>query len=361
MPRRDDATGARHEADAGPDWLGHLRTGVVMLGARSDEGDGPPGVDWANAAAEDILAVSWRHGDGARQLARRIEASGIAELVARASAARRPVAAQDIEWSRPADNVWLDVDVSPLPDGRLLLEIGDASLRRRAAGDRERSMRRLLSRRVVRQLAHEIRNPLGGLRGAAQLLDGAAGDDERQELIAIIVREADRLAGLVDKLLQPGRRAKFAPVSIHQPLEQAAALLQAETGARLQVLRDYDPSLPDLALDVDSMVRVFVNLARNAFQAGASSVTLRTRARPRATLEGRVHRLAVETAVIDDGPGVPEALLDTLFFPLVTGRSDGHGLGLAIVQELIDRHGGQVECDSRPGRTVFRILLPVAS
>ncbi len=219
------------------------------------------------------------------------------------------------------------------------------------------------ARQVLRGLAHEIRNPLGGLRGAAQLLERKLADEELREYTRVIVREADRLQNLLDRMLGPRTPPRLRTVSIHEVTERVFALVSAESPPGVRVEKDYDPSIPDLEADPELLIQAVLNVARNAVEAldGHGCVTLRTRIHRQFTIGQRNHRLVARIDVADDGPGVPEALIERVFHPLVTGRSEGTGLGLSIAQSLVNQHGGLIECESRPGRTVFSILLPVST
>ncbi|MDT8410122.1 MAG: nitrogen regulation protein NR(II) [Wenzhouxiangellaceae bacterium] len=335
-----------------PDWLAQLQTAVILLDAE----DRPA---YLNPAAEDLLGVSGPRDSAVGTALATLRAAGLDGLAERARAEQRGISAQDIEWRHGRKTGWLDVQVVALPDGGRLLELHDAELRRRAQQDRLRHDRQALSRRVVRQLAHEIRNPLAGLRGAAQLLGRDEPDAARRELTDIICREADRLHALVDELLAPTGPARMAHANVHEPVDRLRTLLRGEAAAGVAVDRDYDPSLPELQLDANQLLQALLNLGRNALQSGADRIVLRTRACRRVTWDGALHRLAVAIEIADNGRGVPAELTESLFFPLVTGRADGSGLGLAIAQEIADRHGGRIEFESEPGKTVFRLLLPV--
>jgi len=212
---------------------------------------------------------------------------------------------------------------------------------------------------TLRGLAHEVKNPLAGLRGAAQLLKRRLLDADQVKLADLIIAEADRLGGLTDRLLQPGGKPDMTRINLHEVAERARALMLAEAVPELALERDYDPSLPPLHAGADRLLQLLLNLLRNALQAGAKSILVRTRAVHGAMLGERAVRLALRLDVIDDGGGVPEALRETLFLPLVSGRADGTGLGLALAQEIAQEHGGQLTCHSRPGRTVFSLTLPV--
>jgi two-component system nitrogen regulation sensor histidine kinase GlnL len=218
-----------------------------------------------------------------------------------------------------------------------------------------------VSRDVVRRLAHEIKNPLGGLRGAAQLLEAELPDTALREYTQIIIEEADRLQGLVNRMLGPNKLPAYRSVNIHQALERVRHLVSAESGAQVDIRRDYDPSIPDITADADQLIQALLNIARNAARAvaGGGTITLRTRVQRQFTIGSHRHRLVAVVQIIDDGPGIPPELLERVFYPMVSGTDGGMGLGLSIAQSVINQHGGLVECRSRPGETVFTVLLPV--
>jgi len=258
----------------------------------------------------------------------------------------------------------LDVTVTPFDQpgrpGGVIVELADVTQHQRIL--RENALLTQLggSRAMVRQLAHEIKNPLGGLRGAAQLLERQLKDPALHEYTTVIISEADRLAALVDALLGPGQPPRKEPVNIHELVQHVGRLLAAEAPTSVAIERDYDPSLPPLRLDRNQVIQALLNLGRNAIQAvgGRGRIVLRTRALTNASIGSRRHRVVASIQVEDDGPGVPAELKDTVFYPLVTGRQGGTGLGLAVAQDLVGRHDGLIEFDSRPGRTVFTILIP---
>jgi two-component system nitrogen regulation sensor histidine kinase GlnL len=213
----------------------------------------------------------------------------------------------------------------------------------------------------LRGLAHEMKNPLAGLRGAAQLLKRGTGDPDQQLLAELVISEADRLSALADRLLHPRGKASMRALNPHEVTERARALIIAEAGADIALDRDYDPSLPDIYGDADSLLQVLLNLMRNAMQADAKTITVRTRAEHGAVVGGYVLKRALRIDVIDDGRGVPDELRQSLFMPLVSGHTDGTGLGLALAQEVAHEHGGQLTFRSQPGRTVFSLTLPAGS
>lgn len=216
---------------------------------------------------------------------------------------------------------------------------------------------------ALKGLAHELRNPLAGLKGAAQLLSRRAqqrGDrDEEHELIGLIESEIERLNDLLDRLLSPAPQRPHAPLNIHAVLERVLRLAEAEGGGSPRLLRDYDPSLPELAGDADRLVQAVWNLVRNAMQAGAGSVTLRTRVEHGLRIHDRPHAMGLRVEILDDGRGVPQELAEHLFLPLVSGRAEGSGLGLALAQQVAREHAGSLQYRSRPGHTVFTLLLPI--
>ena len=246
--------------------------------------------------------------------------------------------------------------------GMLLVELHEIERRRRI--DRETRLHESAraSRAMLRQLAHEVRNPLGGIRGAAQLLEADAETDAVREYTGVIIQEVDRLQQLVDRLLAPGSgRRAVARINIHEVCEQVRRLVQAEYAEGLVIERDYDASLPELEADRAQLVQALLNLVRNAAQAmqGRGTILLRTRVARQVVIAHVGYRLALALDVIDDGPGVSPTMQERMFLPLVSGREGGSGLGLPVAQGIVEAHGGSIECESRPGWTDFRILLPL--
>lgn len=226
----------------------------------------------------------------------------------------------------------------------------------------------LANRELIRNLAHEIKNPLGGLRGSAQLLERELDRPDLREYTQVIIKEADRLQALMDRLLTPHRLPQTTTVNIHEVCERVRSLILAEFPSGLKVRRDYDTSIPEFQGDREQLIQTVLNIVRNAAQAllasGGSPVAgaeihLCTRVVRQVTLAKRRYRLALELQVIDNGPGIPAAIRDTIFFPLVSGRAGGSGLGLTLAQTFVQHHHGVVECESQAGRTVFRITLPL--
>ena len=258
------------------------------------------------------------------------------------------------------------IDVAQTP---LLVELRPIEQQLRLAREERLIGEQQANRELIRNLAHEIKNPLGGLRGSAQLLERELDRAELREYTQVIIKEADRLQSLMDRLLTPHRAPRVAALGIHEVLERVRSLVLAEFYTGICIVRDYDPSLPDLIGDKEQLIQAVLNVVRNAAQALASAgaragkegtITQRTRAVRQVTLLRQRHKLALELQVVDDGPGVPEDIRERIFNPLVSGRDGGSGLGLSLAQTFVHYHRGVIECDSRPGRTVFRILLPLA-
>jgi len=257
----------------------------------------------------------------------------------------------------------IDCHVSPvsIDDAALLVEIIDVTRRTQISRENALLIQHGAGRQMIRQLAHEIKNPLGGIRGAAQLLERQLDAAELREYTDVIISETDRLAGLVDTLLGPGGPPRKVPVNVHELLEYVVRLVEAEDHRSVTIKRDYDPGLPLIDLDRDQMIQAFLNLVRNATAAldGQGTITLRSRAVTNFTIGDVRHRVIASIEIEDDGPGIPTDLQASIFYPLVTSRPEGTGLGLPAAQELISRHGGLIEFDSRPGRTLFIVRIPL--
>jgi len=250
---------------------------------------------------------------------------------------------------------------SPEVETMLIVELIDITRRARINRENALLVQHGAGRQMVRQLAHEIKNPLGGLRGAAQLLARELDSRHLEEYTDVIISEADRLAALVDTLLGPGGPPSKTYVNLHELLEYVLKLLEPAIGDAPEVCREYDPGLPDLFLDRDQIVQALINVMQNALAAlaGQGTLTLRTQAELNFTINDVRYPVVALIDVEDDGPGIPPELQDSVFYPLVTSRPEGTGLGLPIAQELISRHNGMIEFESRPGRTVFSVRIPL--
>ncbi len=215
---------------------------------------------------------------------------------------------------------------------------------------------------LVRNLAHEIKNPLGGLRGAAQLLSKELNDPDKLEFTNLIIEQADRLRALVDRLLGPQKPSQHSVNNIHLVIQKVLQLVEVTKPDNIQINRDYDPSIPDIEMDADQLQQAVLNIVQNAIQAlesNGGNICIRTRTRHQVTLAAQRHKLVLELSIIDDGPGIPTELMDTLFYPMVTGRKQGSGLGLSIAHNIVRLHGGRIDCHSQSGQTEFVLSLPI--
>lgn len=328
-------------------------------------------VSYLNAAGQTLLGLGANQAIGRRFTELTRGAETLLKLFERARSGGEGVVQRELAWpaSGGVDRI-LDCAVTRITIGddspRLLLELEDITQHRRLI--RESALMAQLggSRLMVRQLAHEIKNPLGGLRGAAQLLERELLDPALREYTRVIISEADRLTHLLDAMLGPGRPPAKQLVNVHELLERVYHLLRSDAPGVI-IDRDYDPSLPALTVDPNHIIQAMLNLGRNAIQALSSArvesprLVLRTRAASNVSVGARRHRLVASIQFEDNGPGVLPEIRDTIFYPLVSGRSDGTGLGLGIAQDLVSRHGGFIEFDSAPGRTIFVISLPMDS
>jgi two-component system nitrogen regulation sensor histidine kinase GlnL len=338
-----------------------LSTGIIVLDAQLCP-------IYANVAAQDLLAFSLNKargrpfGDflhephGLIANLRRVLQTG--EGIADRELTLRPIGA-------PQSARVLDITITAL-EGQitgthLLLELADDTQRHKISRDNDMMARLDSSRLMVRQLAHEIKNPLGGLRGAAQLLERELQDATLKEYTGVIISEADRLTALVDSMVGPNRAPIKHDINVHEVCEHVYHLLRGEAKSAVLVDRDYDPSLPSAQLDRHQIIQALLNVGRNALQAvgDRGKITLRTRALSNMSIGTSRYRLVASLQVEDNGPGVPDDLRSSIFYPLVTGRPNGTGLGLAVAQELVTRNGGLIEFESQPGRTIFTLLLPL--
>jgi two-component system nitrogen regulation sensor histidine kinase GlnL len=245
----------------------------------------------------------------------------------------------------------------------LMVELNRLDRLLRISRDESLLAQQKATRELLRGLAHEVKNPLGGLRGAAQLLEKELHDESLKDYTRVIIEEADRLQTLVNRILGPNSMPRKQSTNIHEVLERVRSLMLAEKHNNLTIVRDYDPSIPNLMVDPDQLIQAVLNIVRNACQAldGNGQIILRTRVLRKFTIGNQNHRLVACISIIDNGPGIPPELKEQIFFPMITGRAEGTGLGLSIAQSLIHQHHGLIEHDSEPGKTVFSIILPLAS
>ncbi len=340
--------------------LDHMATAVMLLAPDLT-------VQYMNPACEMLFAVSLRQVRG-HSLSDIVHCQGdaIERHLREAVVTGQPVTERQIPMDcTDGRHITLDCTVIPLPrregSSGVLMEVQQVDRHLRITREERLISQQEVTRDVVRGLAHEIKNPLGGLRGAAQLLQGELMDRELREYTDIIIQEADRLQNLVDRIVGPNRLPSYVPLNIHHVIERVRTLVQAEVGERVKLIRDYDPSIPELNGDADQLIQAFLNIVRNAARAigEAGTIRLRTRVLRQFTIGNTRHRLVAQIRIKDDGPGIPDDIKDRLFYPMVTSGTGGMGLGLSIAQSFVNQHKGLIECTSKPGETVFTILLPV--
>lgn len=343
------------------DILDNISTAVIAL-------DSELRVVALNSSGQDLLEASEGRCQG--QPIRKLVANpdSLMDVVEQVRASRSPLARRGMPLMLLSGReLHVDLMLTPLSNSDqgvdILLELQPVDRLLKISREESLHHAQETTREMIRGLAHEIKNPLGGVRGAAQLLARELPDEHLAEYTNIIIREADRLRDLVDRLLGPNQQLDAHQISIHEVLEHVCNLIGAETGNKVTLVRDYDPSLPDVIGDRSQLVQAVLNIVRNALQAASSEedcvITLRTRPQRQFTIGNQLHRLLCRLDIEDNGPGIPEDMLHAIFMPMVTGRADGTGLGLTIAQSIITRHGGMLECTSEPGRTRFSIYLPM--
>jgi two-component system, NtrC family, nitrogen regulation sensor histidine kinase GlnL len=325
-------------------------------------------LEFANLAAEQILGVTLRQHAGL-SLGELFRANDeLAQLVEDGLKQGYGERTQDVILERPGREavhcqaLATVLELPAYPNSRLLIDFRLTDQRLRLDRESRLNDSARANRELVRNLAHEIKNPLGGIRGAAQLLEVELSTRDQREYTQVIIKEADRLQSLVDRLLAPHRKARLATdVNVHEVCERVRSIVLAEYPAGLTIVRDYDASLPEFHGDKEQMIQTVLNLVHNAAQAllGQGKITLRTRIGRKVVLQQQACRLALELHVVDNGPGIPEDIREHIFFPLVSGREGGSGLGLSLAQTFVHQHGGTITCESRPGLTDFKILLPL--
>jgi two-component system nitrogen regulation sensor histidine kinase GlnL len=319
-----------------------------------------------NPAGEMLFEISAKKIIGQKLVELLPHARRLVKALEKALDSGHPFTARGVSLKLPGNKaITIDCTVSPLidatPEAALLVEITQIDRLLRLTRDENMLDRQSANRAVLRGLAHEIKNPLGGLRGAAQLLERELPDKSLREYTRIIIHEADRLRNLVDRIIGPHQPLKKQPVNIHEVLEHVRRLMLVEIPVGLTILCEYDPSLPELQAEPEQLIQAVLNIMRNSAEAmhNQGTIRLRTRAERQFTIGHKRHRLVLRADIEDTGPGIPEELQEHIFYPMVTGKAGGTGLGLSIAQDIIAKHGGLIECRSHPGQTVFSIYLPL--
>ncbi len=342
-----------------PRILDHLTDAVLLFDAACR-------LEYINLAGEMLFAVSARQVMGlrAREMFgltdRRIESD-----FRRALQQGETLTKRNLTLGTPSQPITVNLTIVPILEKEksesVLVQIEQVDRHLRISMEEQILAQQNAARMLLRGLAHEIKNPLGGIRGAAQLLQRELVEEDLREYTQIIMDESDRLQSLVDRMLGPNKPLIMEPINIHKVLERVRQLVQVEAPAGVMIERDYDPSIPQVQGDGDLLIQAILNIVRNAAQAvGARGrIIIRTRIHRQMTIGNRRNRMAVKIEIQDDGPGIPPELMGQIFYPMVTGRAEGTGLGLSIAQSLINQHGGLIECASTPGQTVFSIYLPL--
>ena len=351
---------AEHITDLATDhYLEFLATGGVLL-------DADLHIQALNLSAENLLEVSASRALGSALEELLDESNEWYPLLHQAIAENYPMVRRAIPLTtRTGQERTVDITLSPiagkLKNGCLLVELNMVDRLQAISRDESEWQAQATLKEIVKGVAHEVKNPLGGIRGAAQLLAGELGNPDLQEYTDIIISEVDRLHTLVDRMMGPRERMESEPTNIHEITEHVRQLIEAEAKGGLEIERDYDPSLPEFSADGGQLTQAVLNLVRNAWQACGEGgrISLRTRVLRQFTVGGSRYKLVCALQVIDDGPGVSEELLPMLFLPMVTGNAKGTGLGLSIAQRIANQHGGLIQVQSEPGNTCFTLLLPM--
>jgi two-component system nitrogen regulation sensor histidine kinase GlnL len=335
-----------------------LSTGAMVL-------DADDCIQYVNPAAETLLGVSGAllvasHADHVFERSPELRAA-----IRTARSEQETVIEYELDVAVSGHPpIRLGCSISPLdtPPQAVLIEMRAVDPHLRIARLEQARLQQEANRDLLRNLAHEIKNPLGGIRGAAQLLEYELPRESLREYTQVIIKESDRLQSLMERLLTPHRMPRFGAVNIHEVLERVRSLILAETPS-VTLRRDYDISLPEIRADAEQLIQATLNIARNAVQAmqghGQGEIIFRTRVARQITLESRRYQLGMRVEIIDNGPGIPEDIREQIFYPLVSGREGGSGLGLAVAQTLVAQNHGSIDCESRPGHTVFSIFLPL--
>lgn len=322
-------------------------------------------LEYINPAGEILFADSAKHlvGCPAHKLFKTSQNPSFPDLLQRLHQ-NEPLMDREVILDRMSQSITVNLSATPLFENgqfaEILIELQQVDRHLRITKEEQLLAQQNTSRMLVRGLAHEIKNPLGGLRGAAQLLDQELHDPELKEYTQIIIAESDRLQDLMDKMLGPNKPAHKSLLSIHEVLERVRQLVSAET-QNIKLATDYDPSIPELYADKNQLIQAMLNIVRNAIQAiqGKGNIQIKTRVQRYMTIGRKLYKLVVKIDIVDDGPGIKPELMGQIFYPMITGRAEGTGLGLSIAQSLINQHDGLIECESEPGKTVFSIYLPL--
>lgn len=341
--------------------LDNLNTAILLF-------DSELMLTYINPTGEILLADSSHHlvGQSADELFKYSDPSLLFN-VKQSLLMAEPLVDRALTLNRISHNVTINFSATPLlvneQVSEILIEFQQIDNHLRISKEEQLLTQQNTARLLVRGLAHEIKNPLGGLRGAAQLLDMELNDPELKEYTQIIIDESDRLQVLMDRMLGPNKLPNKNTLNIHEVLERVRQLVQVESTGGLIIENDYDPSIPDVYADKDQLIQAILNIARNALQAmeGKGRIIFKTRIYRHMNVGHKHYKLAVKCDIIDNGPGIDPNMMSQIFYPMITGRAEGTGLGLSIAQALITQNNGMIECNSEAGNTVFSVLLPMGT
>jgi two-component system, NtrC family, nitrogen regulation sensor histidine kinase GlnL len=344
--------------------LDNLKTAILLVEPNLT-------VSYINPAAESLLAVSDQriHGEAITKLFHEQEDT-LVKLLNAINNREAYTKRETVLTLRSGKEITVDYAVTPITESdRTSLIIELQPLDRLLRISREEGILSSLqsSQALVRGIAHEVKNPLGGLRGAAQLLARELSDERLHDYTNIIIEEADRLRNLVDTILGPNKVPEKRSHNIHEVLERVRQLIEVEADGEVEIALDYDPSIPEILGDKEQLIQAVLNIMRNALQALTSTppenenprILIRSRSLRQFTIGSHRHRLVCRVDIIDNGPGIPADILPSIFLPMISGRADGSGLGLSIAQSILNRHNGLIECHSEPGRTAFSLFIPL--
>ncbi|UYM18829.1 nitrogen regulation protein NR(II) [Endozoicomonas euniceicola] len=341
--------------------LDNLNTAVIAL-------DPELRVSYLNHAAENLLDISERRSYS-QPLETLLTQPALEDDLKRAQSQQQPFTRRKACIRINSEPVTVDYTVTPVDysDFSILLEIHPRDRLQRITREASLIAKQETAKSLARGMAHEVKNPLGGIRGAAQLLERQLNDNDQKEFTTIIIEEVDRLRDLVDQMLGPVKPPNLKALNVHEVIERVIQLTEAETGGAIQFVRDYDPSIPEIPADRERLIQAILNLVRNAMQAieqhsplSDGQITIQTRVIRQFTIANERCRLVCNIRIIDNGPGIPEDMIENIFYPMISSRAEGTGLGLPMAQSIISQHKGLIECDSKPGRTCFNVYIPIA-
>jgi two-component system nitrogen regulation sensor histidine kinase GlnL len=336
--------------------LENLKTAILLIESNLS-------VIYLNPAAEMLLEVSGNKVLGEPVANLFSENDGLLESISNSNGFTKREARLNLSSGQ---QITVDCAVTPAEDGHMVIELQSLDRLLRISREEGLIISQENTQELIRGLAHEIKNPLGGLRGAAQLLANELHSEGLTDYTNIIIEEADRLGNLVDRMLGSNKLLNIQHINIHEILERVKTLIEAETSGKISIQRDYDPSIPEIDGDKEQLIQAVLNIVRNGMQAlqngsafGPPTITIKTRSMRQLTIGTTMHRLVCRVDIIDNGPGISDSIINKIFLPMVSGRADGTGLGLAISQSIINHHKGLIECTGKPGHTVFSLYIPL--